>query len=388
MSQDKKREREAEKAKRCFGGPRFFLAALIVVVVCSFIVWRAVFIDSRSIDERLAAIDAELAIPDAENAAVFYRRFFTDPNNAAALDDLSDLSPSAYREAWTDDEYPELATKLDKHHAFIRTLLDISQMKEARFPVNAYPDPGSWRALSDMRRVLFVLSWAAANDLAEGRTDAAFSKFRCQMNLARHFSQQPGTYHKTIGTAFEATVYWNIRMAVMQDTTTPEQLRSLESIIEIPMDTGEGHAKLTAMIDRLIHQKEKSKMSIVERVKQLWLGPKSRRKQEQVRRKIRLRLKGTRRAIQILLALRRHKERTGVWPETLEQIEPKLPEQILIDPQNNVPFAYKLRGDSFVFYSKGPNGKDEGGTSSGAADDYPIWPRKIQTSPAGNIPEQ
>ena len=78
----------------------------------------------------------------------------------------------------------------------------------------------------------------------------------------------------------------------------------------------------------------------------------------------------------ILITLRRHKEETGSWPETLEQIEPKLPEQMLTDPQNNGSFVYKRNGNDFVFYSKGPNGIDENGSYKRPADDWPIWPVK------------
>jgi len=53
------------------------------------------------------------------------------------------------------------------------------------------------------------------------------------------------------------------------------------------------------------------------------------------------------------------------------------------DPQNNGPFIYKSDGDSFVFYGKGPNGIDEGGSSSRPADDWPIWPLKVKIIPAG-----
>ncbi len=96
-----------------------------------------------------------------------------------------------------------------------------------------------------------------------------------------------------------------------------------------------------------------------------------------------MRLQATRRATPILIALRRHKEETGRWPETLENIEPKLPAQMLIDPQNNGPFVYKRNGDSFVLYSKGPNGLDERGSSSRPADDWPIWSLRIKIVPAG-----
>ncbi|TSA52093.1 MAG: hypothetical protein D4R45_07460 [Planctomycetaceae bacterium] len=383
MSEDRQQHKKTDKTKHHL---RYLWAALLAVLIIAIIyclMWKAGLLDFRSIDDKLAAIDAELAIPDAENAAVYYKRFFTDPNNEAIFYDLSDYTPSAYCEPWADIEHPELAAELKTNRAFIQTLLDISEMQNARFPVDIAPGPDSWQMARDMRKVIFVLSWAAANDLAEGRADAAHRKYRCQMQLARHFSQQPGTYHKVFGIAFEATGYMNIRIAVMRDDITQEQMRSLESILDILMDRGEGHARIAARIDSLLDEKERSMMSTVELLKQLWLGRKTQKQQEQVRHKIRLRLEAIRRATPILIALRRYKQETGVWPESLEQIEPKLPEQMLIDPQNNGPFVYKRDGDSFVFYSKGPNNIDEGGSYSGADDDWPIWPLKIKITPAG-----
>ena len=383
MSEDRQQNKKTDKAKHHLW--HLWSASLIVLVVAIIccLVWKAGLVDFRSIDEQLAAIDAELAIADSENAAVYYRRFFTDPNNEAILYDLSDYTPSAYCEPWADIEHPELAAKLETHRTFIQTLLDISEMQEARFPVDIAPGPDSWQMIRDMRKVFFVLSWAGANDLAEDRADAAHSKYRCQMQLARHFSQQPGTYHKIFAMAFEATVYKNIRMALMRDETTPEHLRSLESILEILMDRGEGHARIAARIDSLLDEKERSQMSTVELLKQLWFGRKTRKQQEQARQKSRLRLESIRRATPILIALRHHKQETGVWPETLEQIEPKLPEQMLTDPQNNGPFVYRLTDGNFVLYSKGANAMDEDGVASKPADDYPMWPLKIKIIPAG-----
>lgn len=80
----------------------------------------------------------------------------------------------------------------------------------------------------------------------------------------------------------------------------------------------------------------------------------------------------------ILIALRRHKDKTGAWPETLENIEPRLPDQMLIDPQNDGPFVYRRDANGFLFYSKGPNGIDEHGSSKRPADDWPIWPLDIK----------
>ena len=383
MTEDRPQNKRTDKAKHHL---RHLLAALLAILIIAIIcclMWKAGLLNSRSIDEKLAAIDAELAIADSENAAVYYRRFFTDPNNATILDDLSDYTPSAYCEPWADIEHPELAAMLETHRSFIQTLLDISEMQQARFPVDIAPGPDSWQMTRDMRKVIFVLSWAGANDLAEGRADAAHSKYRCQMQLARHFSQQPGKYHKILGIAFEAVAHGNIKMAVMQDDITQDQLRSLEMILEIPQNQVMEDTEIAARIDRLIEQKEKSQQPLTIPLKVWWHALHTRKQDEKRLHQIRLRLLSSRRAKPILIALRRHKEKTGAWPDILEQIEPKLPEQMLIDPQNNGPFVYKRDGDDFVFYSKGPNNIDEGGSYSGTADDWPIWPLKTKKIPAG-----
>lgn len=129
-------------------------------------------------------------------------------------------------------EHPELAAELGQQQVFMQTLLDIFQMQKARFPVYPSPSGGSWQMLRDMRKATFILSWAAANDLEEGRIDAAFGKYRCQFRLARHLQQQPAVYYRSVGIAIEAVASGNIRRAVMRDGITPEQLRSLEMIDE------------------------------------------------------------------------------------------------------------------------------------------------------------
>jgi hypothetical protein len=377
MSEDKPHNKKTDKAKH---RQKHLWSALIVVlavvIVCCFI-WQKHSWNSASIDKQLAVIEAAIAIPDAENAAVYYMRFLTDPNNGSILDDLAGYSPSAYCEPWADSEHPELAAELKTHSKFIQTLLDISDMPRARFPIYLNPKSDSWQMLADMRKVTFILSWAAANDLAEGRIEAAYKKYQCQLKLACHLQQQPATYYRLLGIAIEAAAFGNIKRAVIQDDITPEQLKSLEKTLEISRNPDEVDTEIADRVDRLIHDKELSQMSIPGRLRQMWFGRKELRDQEERKRLIHLRLESSRQAIRILIALRRYKEKTGTWPETLEQIEPKLPEQMLIDPQNNGPFIYKLAGNDFVFYSKGPNNIDEGGSHSGSADDWLVWPRKI-----------
>jgi hypothetical protein len=381
MSEENPQNKNTEKTKRHTWRPLAVLfIAFIVAITCCYI-WQKHIWNAGTIDQRLAAIDAELAIPDFENAAVYYRRFFTDSNNASALGDLARYAPSAYCEPWADSEHPELATELKTHSKFIQTLLDISEMEHARFP--AYPDPGSRSfTLADMRKLTFILSWAAANDLAEGRIDSAYSKYRCQLKLAYQLQQQPATYYRLVAIAFEAVALGNITRVVMRDDITPEQLKSLETILEIPSNQDKIDGEITDRVDRLIEEKVMSELSLVARLNYLLHGMANRNSLRRGEQRQYQRINAVRQAIRILISLRRYKDKTGVWPETLEQIEPKLPEQMLIDPQNNSPFIYKRAGENFIFYSKGPNNIDESGSYSGPADDWPIWPLKIKTTPA------
>ncbi len=385
MSEDKKRDRKTDETKYRRRRRRLWavLGAVVLAIIFG-VAWMASPLDFRSVDEKLAAIDAELAIPDSENAAVHYRRFLTDPDNAAVLDDFSGFRPSHYAEPWAISEHPELAAELNKNQAFIQTLLDISQMQKAHFPVYPRASNGSRQMLRDMRTAAFILSCAAAIDLAEGRTDAAYDKYRCQLQLARQLDWQPAGHYRSIADGIEAVAFGNVRRAAMRDGITPEQLASLETIIEIARHRDEVDAEIATRANRLIRDKELSSMSTVGRVTQSLIRSVVQRDQKKRQRWIRLRRDMTRRATLILIALRRHREDTGTWPETLEQIQPKLSDEMLVDHLNNGPFGYRRDNGSFVFYSRGLNGIDEHGSD----EDWPIWPMKINNVAAGSAEDR
>lgn len=67
------------------------------------------------------------------------------------------------------------------------------------------------------------------------------------------------------------------------------------------------------------------------------------------------------RASQLLIALRRSKNKHGCWPESLEDIKSLVSVEAFVDPVNSSFFVYKLTDDSFTLYSKGKNNIDEGG---------------------------
>ena len=96
-----------------------------------------------------------------------------------------------------------------------------------------------------------------------------------------------------------------------------------------------------------------------------------------------LRCAATARGVRILVALRRYRNTTGRWPESLEDIRPSLPPGILTDPLNKGPFIYKPASDAFRLYSRGRNNIDEDGqTRHGEAfeeleDDIALWPLSV-----------
>jgi hypothetical protein len=83
----------------------------------------------------------------------------------------------------------------------------------------------------------------------------------------------------------------------------------------------------------------------------------------------------------LMVALKRHKDAFGTWPQNLAEIKPLASPDTFIDPLNNREFAYKLTEDGFTLYSKGPNGIDEEGKfNNKGCDDWVIWPIKNKVS--------
>jgi hypothetical protein len=78
----------------------------------------------------------------------------------------------------------------------------------------------------------------------------------------------------------------------------------------------------------------------------------------------------------LIVTLRRYKNKHGRWPESLDSIKDRVPEEILVDPINGGSFVYKLTEENFTLYSKGKNNIDEAGERDrqSGADDWLNWP--------------
>ena len=100
--------------------------------------------------------------------------------------------------------------------------------------------------------------------------------------------------------------------------------------------------------------------------------------------KIYRRIATDKKATLIVIALRRYYNKYGAWPETLELIKEQLPEEIFVDSLNGQQIAYmRPKGcDSFILYSFGEDGIDDGGfrgyaygESDKEKDDFLFWPQ-------------
>ena len=93
-----------------------------------------------------------------------------------------------------------------------------------------------------------------------------------------------------------------------------------------------------------------------------------------------LRVTADKRGSRLLIALRRYKNKNGVWPESLDDIKSLASAKVFIDPQNGGAFIYKLTDENFTLYSKGKNNIDEDGRYKPlpgeeiVPDDWLIWP--------------
>jgi hypothetical protein len=91
----------------------------------------------------------------------------------------------------------------------------------------------------------------------------------------------------------------------------------------------------------------------------------------------------------IIIALRRYKNKTGHWPQKLDNVKSMAPAEIFVDPINGNSFVYKLTEENFTLYSKGKNNIDEDGKYKrrygeiSEGDDWLIWPPKTRKTKNG-----
>ncbi|GAJ13967.1 unnamed protein product, partial [marine sediment metagenome] len=215
---------------------------------------------SKSINEQLAAIEAARAIPDSENAAFIYNELLTEHPQIPRRPDFlgEDADRVTKRLPWIAADHPKLAKWIKGHQPTIDRLLHASAFDKCRFPIADSTNQLNLRTgnrLSTMRRWAYLLSIAANNDIAEGRTDNAIAKYRCVTQLARHLCQQPIFLEYIIGTAVEELGLQGLYRMLIETDLTETQIKVIE---QFQPTTRENWADISAdiiEIERLLSKR-------------------------------------------------------------------------------------------------------------------------------------
>jgi hypothetical protein len=357
---------------------RTAIVIVIAAIICC-LLWKAGLLEFQTIDEQLAAIKAAHAIPDEENAAIIYNKLLENYDESALSPDFldDDLDDLTRREPWLSKDYPELAEWLKDQQDTISKLLQASKKEKCRFPIIIDVQPMSPRTvrLIAMRRWAYLLVRAANNDIAEGRIDTGIQKYQCLIKMGNHQCQQPVWVDLLVGIAVEEIALHQMVSFIVEGDLTEEHLSTIEAALPHTKDNWSKDSAAVLEVERLYERKQSS---FISRLRLWWWDI-----DEEVLNRIHeiyLRRLTDRHGNRILIALKRYKNKTGHWPESLDVIQSSLKTEIFVDPFNNGSFVYKLTDDSFKLYSKGKNNIDEDGkykrrygeTSEG--DDWLIWP--------------
>lgn len=370
--------RENEKPIRAKRATKRVLCAGVIVILIILIgcfLWATNTLMSRSADKRLAEIEAARAIPDSQNAAIIYNLLMESYDKGSFSTSFLDRETDSLtrNRPWLSKDYPELANWLKTHESTISALLQASKKKQCRFPINLGPQGMSNRVnrLAATKQWALLLIRSANNDIAEGRIDTGLEKHLCLIQMAKHLNQQQVMIDYLVGIAIEALASQGMARFIIEENPTEKHLEIIEAALPQTKNNWSKEWSAVLEVERLY---AKEVPGLLNRLRFWWLSSKKDTAVINRVHEIYLRLLTSRRGNRILIALRRCKNKTGRWPQSLDQIKSSLSKEILTDPHNNGSFVYKLTDDGFKLYSKGPDNIDEDGRYKQGADDRPIWP--------------
>ena len=376
MANKNRNDRDGVNTKR----PKRHLRSIAVIIIIVFLGLSFWFIKQYySVDKQLVAIEAAHAITDSENAATIYNKLLKKYNKSIfkptfltpKLDDLTRKQP------WSSKDYPELAKWFEEQQDITEELLSASNFEKCLFPI-LIPLPEGLTARTErlltMRQWAYFLARSANNDIAEGRIEKALEKYFCIIRMGRHHRQQPVAIDYLVGIAIETLGLQKIRFLIMYDNITEEHLQAIETtLVQIEKDREQAWENLLE-VENLYSRKMPKTGSLLKQLKDWWQNRKNLEATFNRIHEIKLRFLADQRGTEILIALRRFEKKTGRWPESLEQIKDLVSPNILVDPQNDGSFVYKLNENGFTLYSIGLNNIDEGGKYRKGLDDRLIWP--------------
>ena len=364
MSEDKKRDRKTDEAKRRFGRFRFayiILAALVII----FCLVKISLWNSRSADDQLTAINIERAIPESEDAGVAYRKLTEDhsplPYDPPVVDEQT--QSLTIKKPWSRKDYPILAAWLDERQDLISNLLDISKMEKCRLAILSERQQEYYftNLVRQMRGWASLLVRSANMDTGEGRIDTAIEKYTCVLQMGFHLCQQPVLFYYNNGVAHELLALQSLEKLITQTELTEKQLTVIEAALPSTRNNWKQQSKIMTKIQRLFEKKllDRGPRPRITDWRRYWEYWKQTSKPDDHflnrTHAFHLYTLANRRRMDIMIALRRYKNKSGHWPQSLDRIEPPLSKEMLTDPDNNKPFVYELKGEDFTLSHRGAN---------------------------------
>ena len=360
MSEDKKRNIKINEAKRRF--ERFWATSAIAVIIC-FVVWKIIVWNCRSPDDQLAAINTARAIPESEDAGVAYRKLVKDfpplPDDLPGVDGKT-LSLTLMN-VWSSQDYPKVAAWLDGQQGLISKLLNISKLEKCRFPILS--NIQQWLYLNNsgkkMEGLTSILIRSANLDAGEARIDAAIEKYAYVMRMICHLRQQPILSYYRLGDTSELLALEAMKELISKTELTQKQLTTIEAALLPPKNKWKQESKMMVKVHEILKQKQRRPPRITD-WRRYWEYWKAASKTNDppllhLTHTYHLLALTYRRRMYILIALQRYKNKTGHWPQSLDQIKPPPPKEAFIDPDNNKPFVYKMTGEDFMLSLIGAN---------------------------------
>ena len=281
---------------------------LIIVLIVLGLLWITGLWKLQSAEEKLAAIEAERAIPDEENAAVIYNQLVE-----SRIEDMS--SPGFY--------HREVDTLTQGR---ISKLLEASTKQECRFTIGVDPQ----RIWECVHRPGAMYHWAVLlrhvghDDLRQGRVDAALGTYLCLAQMGKHLRQQPVMRDYRVGMDIEALTLPIIAHFIVQHEPTETHLKMVETALSQTENNWSKDSSMILQVERLL---SKQHHGLLRRLILFWRDRDN--KEFDRMHEFYLRLLTKRRGIQILIALRRYRTQTEHWPKSLDEIQHLVSKQIL-----------------------------------------------------------
>ncbi|MHC4464048.1 MAG: hypothetical protein ACYS30_21850 [Planctomycetota bacterium] len=223
---------------------QLFIGTMITIVVAAAAVqfwpegddtWRP-----YQFEDELAAMEAKRAVPDENNAAIYYESVFAEkdvndwPNSFLRKDGNARSEFTNY--PWKSTDYPKVSQWLDSHSDTIDELLRIGRMEKCRWPIQADFYDNDTFPYYKLRRSAELLIAAGMRDLGQGRLHKALEKCFCVLRMAEHMYQQTQIVHFICGMACESTALEPIRYTLVQSNVPQQDAERIAEHLLSPAD--------------------------------------------------------------------------------------------------------------------------------------------------------